>query len=318
MMILNDAPIVFMYSGQGSQYYNMGLTLFQQDAEFRQAMIEANSLYQELSGISIIESIYQPNRQFSDSLTQTEITHPAIFIVEYALTQVLLNHGIIPRFTLGASHGEIAAAVTSGILDLSKALSIIFKQVEALNRCPSGQMLAVLESVELFNMPWIHQNSELAAINCPKHFVISSTPNQLNEISKKLKQKQIAFQFLSVDKGYHSSLIDEAKDPFLHSIANIEYHNAAIPFISCEQSKMISTIERAHFWNTARNPFDFQQVISQLEQDGPKIYVDLGPSGTLFNFTKYNLSKMSQSICLKSMSPWKNELTDLITFLTKS
>jgi hypothetical protein len=44
-----------------------------------------------------------------------------------------------------------------------------------------------------------------------------------------------------------------------------------------------------------RLPIFFEQTIAELERAGPHEYIDLGPSGTLSTFVKYNLAPASRS-----------------------
>src|SRR5688572_9620134 len=109
-------PIVFMFSGQGSHYYQMGRELFEQQPIFRHWMQLADSIYQELTGLSIIHELYENGHKKSEPFVRTLLTHPAIFSIEYALGQIILEQGIIPDYVLGTSLGEFAAAVFAGVM----------------------------------------------------------------------------------------------------------------------------------------------------------------------------------------------------------
>ena len=58
-----NVPTVFMFSGQGSQYHQMGRELFDSDAVFRESMIRLDGLAQRLLGESVIEAIYSAGRE---------------------------------------------------------------------------------------------------------------------------------------------------------------------------------------------------------------------------------------------------------------
>ena len=48
-------PIIFMFSGQGSQYYQMGRKLYEQNSNFRKWMIRGDKIASEVMGLSILE-----------------------------------------------------------------------------------------------------------------------------------------------------------------------------------------------------------------------------------------------------------------------
>ena len=54
----NNIPIVFMFSGQGSQYYQMGKFFFDNHAGFRQQMLQLDEMFLPFVGESIIDTIY--------------------------------------------------------------------------------------------------------------------------------------------------------------------------------------------------------------------------------------------------------------------
>jgi acyl transferase domain-containing protein len=52
---MKSKPIVFMFSGQGSQYYHMGKELFLKDPLFREWMQNLDALAYEMIGQSVLD-----------------------------------------------------------------------------------------------------------------------------------------------------------------------------------------------------------------------------------------------------------------------
>jgi len=90
-----------MFSGQGSQYYQMGKELFILHSTFRKWMLKMDDFVQAQIGTSIIDKIYNEKRGREEQFVRTLWIHPTIFMVEYALTQVLLEEGIKPDYVWG-------------------------------------------------------------------------------------------------------------------------------------------------------------------------------------------------------------------------
>ena len=309
-------PIVFMFSGQGSHYYHMGHALYEENPVFRHWMREGDASCQDQIGFSIIKELYHPEHKKSETFNRTLFTHPAIYTVEYALAQTVLSAGITPNYILGASLGEFAAAVLAGVLSFEEGLIAVFTQAQMFEDiCPTGAMMAVMESPDLYEThPFMREKSELAAINFPSHFVISGESQQLSYISNSLKAQEITTQELPVSFGFHSSLIDGAAPSYLNFLENYSFKAPSLPFISCTEKRILETIPHSHFWHTVRKPIYFQATLEILEKENNFIYLDLGPSGTLATFAKYNLKEAvspSQSQTYALLSPFSNDVKNL-------
>jgi acyl transferase domain-containing protein len=50
-----------------------------------------------------------------------------------------------------------------------------------------------------------------------------------------------------------------------------------------------------HLWAATQERIDFRERMRRLEESGPYLYVDLGPSGSLATAVKYNLPGTSTS-----------------------
>lgn len=304
--------IVFMFSGQGSQYYHMGNDLFENNPFFREQMLSLDKLVHRIIGESIIDQIYSKQKKKSDPFNRTLYTHPAIFMIEYVLTNTLIDKGIIPDYVLGASLGEFSSAACAGIMALEDIVDIILKQARSLESCPEGGMLAILEKPSLFyNKPLLYENSEMAAINFDSHFVISGRADNLNSIKSFLKRSNINYQILPVTQAFHSSLIESAAHFFIPCLAQKNYTVPKMKFISSVHGREEVLPAGIYFWDVVRKPIMFQEAIHTLEECGSYIYIDLGPSGTLATFVKYNLSKDSDSKIFSIMTPFGNDLKNL-------
>lgn len=304
-------PVIFMFSGQGSQYYQMGRELFNHNSEFRKWMKTLDDVVIELTGSSIVNIIYDDKKRKSDSFDQTRHTHPAIFMVEYALAQTLIKNGIEPGYTLGASLGEFAALAVSGCLDYETALQAVIKQAAVLeDNCADGTMMAIVHKQNIMEYEHsLFQNVTIASDNYDGHFVVSGTKEHINELSVYLKSNSIIFQILPVTQGFHSKLIEPAESFYIEYLnkTNIKLSSGNIPFISCKEGEIVLSPNKTRLWDFVRQPIEFRKTIEGLKQEGC-IYVDAGPSGTLATFVKYNLNNDSKSEIYGTMTPFGRDL----------
>ncbi|PTU27769.1 acyltransferase domain-containing protein [Bacillus subtilis] len=310
-----NEPLVFMFSGQGSQYYHMGKELFKENAVFRQSMLEMDAIAARRIGTSIVEEIYHQDKRVSDPFDRILFSHPAIFMVEYSLYKVLEDRGIYPDYVLGSSLGEFASAAISGLSNAEDILDCILEQAIVIqNSCDKGKMLAILDKPQLLkDYPQLFRNSELISINYDSHFVISGEENHIKQIMEALKEKQILCQLLPVSYAFHSSLIDPAESAYEEFLRSKSFKKPFIPIVSSLTGSCLHVIDKHFFWNVVRKPMMFREAIRYLESKHTCKFIDLGPSGTLAAFVKQLIPGDSADRCCSIITPFHQELKNLNT-----
>lgn len=306
-------PVVFMFSGQGAQYHHMGRELLEREPVFRDWMERANERLRVRHGVDVLAFLYDPAKSRSTPFEELLYSHPAIFMLEYALAQVLLARGRRPDCVLGSSLGEFAAAAVSGVLGFEEALDAVMQHARIVRAyCPEGGMTAVLADESLFGAERaLHGGCELAASNFPGNFVIAGAKQPLRAAEAFLREHGIRFQQLPVPYAFHSSLVDPAAPPFLEYLQRLPLRPPALPFISCAQAGFLERMPPGHFWRVGREPIHLHQTLEALGRDGPLAFVDLGPSGTLAACVKYGLPPGSGSTFVAAMTPFGNDLRTL-------
>ncbi len=310
--------VVFMFPGQGCQYYHMGEALYQGHPVFRDWMERLDSMVGGMIGDSVLRFLYDRGRKPGDRFDQIRYTHPAIFMVEYALARVLTGNGLEPDIVMGSSLGEFVAAALSGVIKLEEAVEMVVKQAEIIEaHCQPGEggMLTILHDPSLYHeTPLLHRFTGLAGINYSSHFVVSGTKEALIEIEHFLKEKHIAFQVLPVSYAFHSRWIDPAGLAYCSYLKGKRFQRPNCTFVSCMTGGIIEEIPADYFWQIVRQPMRFQEALQDLEKTPDHIYIDLGPSGTLDNFVKNNLTEPSASIHFTIMTPFGSDLKRLEQF----
>ena len=263
-----------------------------------------------LIGISLLDELYHPQYKKSDPFTQLTLTNPAIFMVEYALAQVLLSEGIKPQKVLGTSLGEFVAAAIAEVLSFETMLEIVIHQAQITEmKCPPGSMIAILDILALYDNPIINTNSELAAINFSSHFIVSGEHQQMEKVRGFLNEQQITHQALMVNYAFHSVSMDSIATDFVNLMQQQKLKIPQLDFISAAKSHQLDTVTAQHFWDAIRKPIHFENTIRTLENEDHYFYVDVGPSGTLATFVKYNLAS-SRSEALVTLVPFASGVLD--------
>jgi acyl transferase domain-containing protein len=303
---------VFMFSGQGSQYFHMGSALYDRPGTFREWMDRLDAILLRQVGCSVVRTLYEPGRASGEVFDRTLLTHPAIFMVEYALAMELIELGVQPHLTLGVSLGTFAAAAVAGCLDVESALLAVAEQARILEaHCSPGSMTAVLGDPRLYEQPPLRGNCDLAASNFPNHFVVSAPPQSMTQIEGFLGSARITYQRLPVSFAFHSRWIEPAAAPSREHFGRLATRRARIPLACCATETILHSLPMDYFWSVARSPIRFQQTLAALELQGPFRYIDAGPAGTLATFLKYLLPPGGRSSVHPTLTPFGRDRQNL-------
>ncbi len=305
---------IFCFAGQGSQYYKMGEELFHNNPIFRSWMEKLDRVAFRELGVSLIEIIYKNNKKDSASFNRTLYTHPAIFMIEYSLSMVLMERGITPDFILGASLGEFAAITVARSLQPETVLNLVIDQAKILERnCLPGGMLAILASEQIYKEnDFLYNYVELAGINYHNHFVVSGCLTGIQNAIEGLKKINIPYFNLPVSSAFHSSLIDPAKQELIELNKNFQCKPFQIPIISCCYQQILNELPASFFWDIIRKPIFFKSTTNKMFDNKERYaFIDASPSGSLVNFLKYSFRSDNSNQLYMILNQYGNDLKNL-------
>jgi malonyl CoA-acyl carrier protein transacylase len=295
----------FMFSGQGSHYFQMGRDLFDRHAPFRSTVLDLDGTAAPLLGRSIVDVLYYDGRTKHEIFDDVRMTSAAIFIIEYATGTALIDAGVKPDFLLGVSLGTYAAAALASVFDAKAALTTVVTLATILDqRCPPGCMLGVLGHRSLHSALLLNETSEIAAIFFDSHFVLATLSDHLGELTARLTHENISTQPIAVRRAFHSQWIDGAQREALAYLASVEYEPPQIPVICCARAAALDAVSADSLWAAVRMPIEFEKTARELDLRGPHRYIDAGPSGTLATALKYCLPPSSRSAVFPVLTPF--------------
>lgn len=304
--------LVFMFSGQGSQYYQMGRELYDKHKRFKYWMDYCDDIVRVHLGTALTDVLYRSEGK-SKPFDEIIYTNPALLCIEYALTKVLEESGVYPDFLLGYSLGEISANVISGVISIEEGIGFVI-DIARLVKTKTKQacMLAIIESKQLLNVkPGLFRNCCLTGSNFDINFVMSGLPADIQNLKKELANQGKLFQDLPVKYGFHTELIDPVEDEYRAKVRRLSIMQGRFPIISSYLGGFVNDHNENYFWDILRQPVNFERTIKNLLESGDYIFIDVGPSGTLATFVKYLLSNDSECIIFQALNQFGRDLSSL-------
>lgn len=300
---------VFLYSGQGSQYFHMGKELYQNNAGFRYWMDHCAEIAQAYTGTSIIDVLYNSGSRL-EPFDRLLYSNPAIVAIEYSLTRMLQAEGVEPDYLMGYSLGEFTAAIVSGAISLNDGIQTVCKiALLAEAHCETIDMLVVLTDIGITErFPAEFSGCVITGRNFPGSFVVSGRTGPLQKLKMFLDQQRILTQTLPVHYGFHTSSIDCIKDPLLVQMAHLRFTRPLVSVVSALTPNFLTNFDADYLWRVIREPILFDQSVRWLDAQGPCMFIDVGPSGSLATFVKYILPATSGSGFLPTLTPYGKDL----------
>jgi phthiocerol/phenolphthiocerol synthesis type-I polyketide synthase E len=290
-----DPPIAFLFPGQGAQYVNMGRNLYQSEQVFRQEVDRCCQILLPQLGLDLRHVLYPPSDQAEASqkrLTETWLTQPALFVIEYAMARLLVEWGIKPSAMIGHSVGEYVAACLSEVFSLEDGLSLLATRARLMQSLPAGSMLAVrapkrdIESL-------LDGSLSIAAINSPQICVVSGPTPAVQSFAALLEERGIGSKLLATSHAFHSAMMDPMAEQFAAIVQKIKHSSPTIPYISNVTAEWITERETGdpdYWFKHLRGAVRFADGISELAKNPQIVFLEVGPGQTLSTLTRQNPS----------------------------
>ncbi len=315
-----NRPIVFMFSGQGSQYVNMGRELYESETIFREQVDYCCELLKPQLQLDLHTVLYPSEEKAqaaTQKLQQTAITQPALFVIEYALAKLWMAWGVSPQMMIGHSIGEYVAATLAGVFCLEDALAIVATRGKLMQQCSSGAMLSIgLNEKEVQQL--LDEEVSLAASNSPSSCVVSGSTQAIDQFQQKLQQTGVNCRRLHTNHAFHSPMMSPIIETFVQFLEKVKLNPPKIPLISNLSGTWMTTAQATdpNYWaQHLRQPVRFCQGITQLLKTPETLFLEIGPGRTLSTFVK-QLQKEESPVLTSLRHPQEQESD--VAFLLKS
>ncbi|MFV0535702.1 MAG: type I polyketide synthase [Cumulibacter sp.] len=228
---------VLLFGGQGTQFPGMGSELYRDSVRYREALdevLDAAELQLRKDLSEVLAPSSSPEQLYAHivRLTDTALTQPALFGVQYASARTVLGLGIEPAALLGHSIGEYAAATVAGVLSLPDALAVVTARGRLIADTTPGSMAALSTDEATATGIAAESGAAIAAVNSPLQIVLSGSAAQIDAARALAAAQEVRLTQLQVQRAFHSHLLDDAVAPMREILAGVTLSPPRIPLAS--------------------------------------------------------------------------------------
>ena len=274
----------FLFTGQGSEYAQMGSELYNNIPVFRESFDRcANALKTHNLPMPLSVIAFEPTVKKDEYQCYQQVV---LFSIQYALGVFWQECGIVPNVLLGHSLGEYAAACLAGCFEPETGVKILLKRSELVDRLTDkGGMVIISAGKDEVETVLNQQYAQVAVVNSTTKTVIAGSTTEINRVANHFKENGVASHQLSVPAAFHCHLLDPVIDDFRDYVNQFEFRAPDKPWISSTTATLIEHAITAEHWvSHLRNTVQFSTATNLLDEMEVKHFLEVGPgSSTLFS-----------------------------------
>ncbi|MBL4657530.1 MAG: acyltransferase domain-containing protein, partial [Flavobacteriales bacterium] len=316
----NKDKVVALFSGQGSQYVNMGNSLACAYPTIRTSFQKANELFESRKEAPLTDRVYpvpvfndEDRDQQDENLRQTQFAQPAIGALSVGMYKLFSHEGFSPDFYAGHSFGELTALWAAGAMDDDVYYKLAKSRGDAMalkGDGDTGSMLAVQGKLEDIQAKIAaYADVQVANINSGKQIILGGATDSLKALKDKLEHEGLAPKMLRVSAAFHTPFVAHAHQPFADAIAKAKFQGVSKPVYSNTTGKKYN-IRAPKIKETLSkhmlSPVLFKEQVENMYADGARVFIEFGPRNILTNLVRDILGDQQHITVALNANPKKD------------
>ena len=304
---------VWVFSGHGAQWKHMGLSLLADEPAFVEVVRTLEPIIVRELGFSAISALTTGDFESTDKI------QVLIYVVQVGLAAVLTASGLRPQAVMGHSHGEIAASVVAGALNLEEGALICCARARLIRSVAgSGAMVLVDIPFQTVSEELKDCDDLVAAIDSsPGSCVVSGSLEAIESLTVRWRDQGIQVRTVQTDTAFHSPMLQSLVDPLQDALEGaITPAEPRIPLYSTSDPDPRTTKFRdVGYW--ARNlikPVLLNTTVEAAAQDGYRVFLEVSSHPLVCHSISETLSsaKIDDSLVIPTLLRNKDNRKSLL------
>jgi amino acid adenylation domain-containing protein len=300
-----EHSLVFMFSGQGKAYQDLGADLYSSEVLFRDTVNHCSETLRPLIGTDLRELMFTSEGKVDSQIYRPLFWQPALFVIDYALAQLWMSWGIRPTAMIGHSLGEYVAATVAGVLRLEDALKLVAERASGTEKLEPGAMLAIPVS-EAQILPYIKDRVALAAVNGPELCLLAGPVEEIDALQREIHSLNPIR--LEASHAFHSVLVEPIMEPLARAAATVELRAPKIPYLSNVTGTWMTEADATapNYWaRHLRSAVRFEESVKAALTLENAVLLEIGPGKVLTDLVRRTHTQATVISSLGTDSPCK-------------